>query len=64
MEVWLYDLTKISKGHFAPKVGMMSYLEFSLSKKKGGGGGLDIIQLSYSSVGIIFAGNFYGEMVI
>ena len=32
----------------------MSYLEFSLSNK--GGGGVDIFQLSYFSIGSIFSG--------
>ena len=36
----------------------MSYLEISLLNK-----GVDIFQLSFSSIGI-FRGNFYGEMVI
>ena len=53
----------MSKGHFVPRGGTMSYLGFSLSNKGGGGG--DIFQLSYSSIGsIFFRGNFFGEMVI
>ena len=47
------DPNKISKGHFLPRVGTMSYLEISLSKK---GGGVDMIQLSYSSMVVIFFG--------
>ena len=31
----LYDPNKISKGHFVPRGGTMSYLEMSLSKKGG-----------------------------
>ena len=50
----LYDPNKISKGHFVPRGGTMSYLEISLSKK-----GVDIFQLSYSSVGIIFFGETF-----
>ena len=57
--MYLYDPSKISKGHFVPRGGTMTYFEFSLSKK-----GVYIFQLSYSSIRIIFGGNFYGEMVI
>ena len=49
MQMCLYAPNQISKGHFVPRVGMMLYLEFSLSKK-----GIDIFQSSYSSIGIIF----------
>ena len=45
----------MSKGHFVPKGGTMSYLEFSVSNK----GGVDIFQLSYSSIGIIFFGETF-----
>ena len=49
MQVCLYDLDKMSKGHFVPKGGTMPYLEFSLSNK-----GVDIFQMSYFSIGISF----------
>ena len=34
MQMCLYDPNKISKGHFVPRVGTMSYLEFSLLNKR------------------------------
>ena len=34
MHACLYDPNKMSKGHFVPKGGTMSYLEFSLSNKE------------------------------
>ena len=37
MQLCLYDPSKMSKGHFVSRDGMMSYLEFSLSNKGGGG---------------------------
>ena len=58
----LYDPNKISKGHFVPQGGTMSYLEFSLSNK---GGGLTSLSCHISLlVYFFFGGNFYGEIFI
>ena len=54
MQLCLYDPNKRSKGHFVPRVGTISYLDFSLSKK-----GVDILQLSYCSIGMIFSGKLF-----
>ena len=51
MQMCLYDPSKMSKWHFVPRGGTMSYLEFSLLNKEG-----DIFQLSYCSIGIFFLG--------
>ena len=42
----------MSKEHYVPRVGTMSYLEFSISNK----GVVDIFSLSYSSIGIVILG--------